>query len=312
MPASRSSRNRHRHLVRKQTAHSRPFWLPAISYYVLTGAISGVVFFLIWGILFEGDEETPWVPAGVAAGLMMIAAVFVREVVLRNARSKYIAARKMLDRNISRTKAYSRERSAGRKLGLREHELMISHIRKKSEAARVLVELAEGHREVFAICDEYLELTRRELNRTDVNSPRFLAIRKGRARIKRLHKYHLLAWTEIESKNLTRRARSLQDTHEKINTAEQAVEILEEAIRHYPTESRLVESVGALREFISAVDVAGRIKEAERFEAEGNPRSAADEYERVLTNLPFEHFGEEERKLLTDNLERKIRELRDR
>ena len=67
----------------------RPFWLPAISFYVLSVAVAIAVFFLTWAVLIEGGEQNPFIASGLLASLVLIAAVVVREVVLRNARKKY-------------------------------------------------------------------------------------------------------------------------------------------------------------------------------------------------------------------------------
>src|SRR5258706_14536422 len=53
----------------------RPFWLPASNYYVLAVAVSAASFFLIWGILHDEGEDTPWVTAGVSSSLLLIGAV---------------------------------------------------------------------------------------------------------------------------------------------------------------------------------------------------------------------------------------------
>lgn len=276
---------------------------------MLTGAVSAIVFFVIWGILYEGGEDAPWVTAGVAGSVMVVAAVVVREVVLRNARRRYLSAQKRLDRNLTR---YSRNStsSAGRKLSIAENELMLAHIAKKADAADTLGSLGEGHREVFVLCDDYLELTARELSRTDINSPRFVAMRKGRKRIKNLHRKHLLAWTEIESRSILERAKRETSSEARAVSAASALEIVEEAISHYPGERKLLDSAEVLREFISTARIATLVDEAEFSEKDGDYEKALSLYENILARLPGEDITEEEQSLLNERITEKLEEIR--
>jgi len=290
---------------------SGPFWLPAISYYVLAGSVSGIVFFVIWGIFLEGGEEAPWVTAGIAASVLMAVAVVVREVVLRNARHRFLQNRRQLDRNFRRglkTSGYSRVK----KMSLEDHDRMLGRIYKKSEAARVLGDLAEGHREVFAICEEYLSITESQLRSTDVSSPRYVAFRNGRRRVKKLHRFHLMAWTEIESKELLRLATSLDEPAARLDAADRAETVISSAIMQYPNEETLIESARALREFRAAVRYWEKVSEAEQEESAGKIDEALVIYKSILAGLDDEEFAEEERKQLEDRLERKIRDLETR
>jgi hypothetical protein len=62
--------------------YRRPFWLPASNYYILAAAVAIAFFFLVWGVLHEGEDQAPWVPAGFGASLILIGAVFLREIVI--------------------------------------------------------------------------------------------------------------------------------------------------------------------------------------------------------------------------------------
>lgn len=288
-----------------------PFWLPALSYYVLSGAISAIVFFAVWGILYEGGEDAPWVTAGIAASILVVAAVIVREVVLRSARRNFLEAQRRLDRNLSR---YSRRRtdSPVRKLSIGENELMLAHISRKADAADTLGSLAEGHREVFVLCGDYLDLTTRELSRTDINSPRYVAMRRGRKRIKHLHKRHLLVWTEIESRAILDKAKGETSPAERSEMASQALDVVEEAIRHYPEEQTLLDSAEVLREFVSTARIAGMMDEAESSEKGGDLKEASALYENILARLPGEDLSHEEQELLAERIAGKLEAIREK
>lgn len=304
----RSVRKRSSSDVRRRRS-SRPFWLPATGYYVLSIAIAGIAFFLIWGILLEGGEEAPWVTAGIAASLVLMAAVLVREIVLRRARRRFLEAERRLDQNLKSLPRRSHAGS-GRKLSIEDNRRMLSHIGMKSNAARVLQDIGEGHHEVFLLCDDYLRVTYEELRRTDFNSPRYVAMRKGRSKVKRLHKYHLLAWSEVESRTLSREARDESSLSGKIRKATKALEIVEEAVRHYPAEEKLLDSASALRDFIASVSVSTKLDEAEKLESDGERLKALEAYETLLRELQDEKLDEDKREMLRQRIESRISSLR--
>lgn len=247
--------------------------------------------------------------AGVGASLLMIAAVIVREVVLRTARRNYLEAERRLDRNL-RKLPRNHSRSGARKISIRDNELMLSHISRKSDAADTFGHLAEGHREVFSLCGDYLELTEKELRRTDVNSPRYVAMRKGRRKVRHLHKRHLLEWTEIESKALLGKAKDQATDSGKAETAAEALDIVEEAIEHYPDEITLIESADVIREFISAARLAGLMESAKGSEKDGDTSAALEAYESILARLSEEKITDEDRQLLVERVEEKLAKLR--
>lgn len=93
---------------------------------------------MIWGILIEGGEENPWILAGLVASIILAGAVFLREVILNKARQRYLVAERKLDYNL---KNIPTRKTRGRKsfrLGVRRNAELITKIKQKSEAAKVL------------------------------------------------------------------------------------------------------------------------------------------------------------------------------
>ena len=78
----------------------RPFWLPASNYYVLAVAVSTAFFFVVWGILHDSGEETPWVTAGISASLLLGGAVILRVVILRRAHIRLHRKQRVMDNQI--------------------------------------------------------------------------------------------------------------------------------------------------------------------------------------------------------------------
>src|SRR5213593_3827459 len=76
--------------------------IPSTSgYMVAASATAGALFFLLWWML-QG-EENPWVPAGLAASVVMLVAVAAREAVIRRAWTRHILEQDKFPRREHRT-----------------------------------------------------------------------------------------------------------------------------------------------------------------------------------------------------------------
>ena len=58
----------------------------------LVGAFAAALalFFGLWWMLVSGGDEAPWIPAGLAASVVLLVALSAREVVMRRAWTKYL------------------------------------------------------------------------------------------------------------------------------------------------------------------------------------------------------------------------------
>ncbi len=283
----------------------RPFWLPASSYYVLATAIALAFFFLAWGILHDGGEETPWITSGIGASILLCVAVIFREVVLRRARNRYQAVVKRLNRNIHAVYSQLGERRNAEKLTLEENAAILGQIQQKSDAANILGKFSAGHREVFEVCGEYLDRTDYELRTIGVGSPRMAALLKGRTAVAECHRFHLLQWAEIEAKSLTSDAKNSSRVSEKIEAAENALAVIESALEFYPAEASLIESRELLLELIASTKVTNLVERAGRAASKGNYKLAKSLYRDALFRLGRENVqsGNRERAALMINSE---------
>jgi hypothetical protein len=260
----------------------RPFWFPASNYYVLSVSVAVAFFFLVWGILHDGRESTtPWIPAGLGAALVLGSAVVIREVVLRNARERFLRSQRQMDKSVRGIARRINERDPA-KLTLERNAAILHEISRKSEAAKVLGRFAEGHREVFDLCSEYIATVERELPNVGVGSPRIAALRRGTEVATQYHHYHMLQWAEIESRTLTQEARSHDKISGKLESAQAAVGVLEFALRYYPHELALIDSRNVLLELVSSVKVADLIEKADRAAFKGNEKRALNLYQDAL------------------------------
>ena len=258
---------------------SGPIWLRTSTYYVLAFAVAGVFFFVSWGILHESGDEMPWVTAGITASIVLAGSAILREVILR----RFSVERARTDsRNSSRA---STMHAGDRKLTVEINNAIIREIKQKSDAANVLSRFSAGHREVFELCDEYVARTERELKTINAGSPRLAALLRGRTTVLELHRYHLLRWAEIETRNLTNESMSRGTTTEKIEAAQSAMEVVDAALASYPSEKPLLESREVLEDMLLSIRVAELVETAERYAYDGRNADAVASYKDALFEL---------------------------
>ena len=290
--------------------YRHPFWLPASNYYILTAAVSIAFFFLIWGILNQGGEETPWIPAGIGSSIVLGSAVFLREVILKKAQNRYLLAQKKLDYNLNKVSLHGNVNKNENKFTIEKNARLIRDIQQKSDAARLLAKLPDAHWEVFEICNEYLSINKKELETIGVGSPRLAALIRGKDVIAQIHKFHLLAWAEIESKSLTQEAKNQVKFSEKLKDAQKALSVLQSALQFYPNEARLKDSEGALEEFVASIKISHSLEQAERAKFKENYRRAISLYRDALFSLARENLKNAERELLAEKINSEIEKIR--
>ncbi len=293
------------------TPTRRPMWLPASNYYALTMAVVIAFFFLVWGILHDGGDETPWISAGIGASAILFGAVVLRELIMRRARNRYVRAQRSFDRELR--EVYSRlgnERDA-EKLTLGQNEAILNDIAKKSIAARTLGKFSAAHREVFELCGDYLSRNKRELAMIGTGSPRLVPLRKSRERVAEYHRYHVLQWAEIEARELTQDAKSRSKLSEKVESAQAAMNVIDSALGFYPTERSLLESREVVVELIASIKVAHWIERAERAAFKGEYKEARNHYRDALFYLGRDNISSEDRDLAANRINAEIERLRE-
>ena len=251
-------------------AKSRPFWLPASTYYFLAVGVAVGVFFLVWGILSGTEDETPWITAGLMSSVSMICAVVIREVIVRTRRDRVFEAQRKLDRVLMSPSIPVKQVSDSDRLTLERNAIFLDDINRKSEAANVLFKLAESHREVFELCERYMELAARELPNVSIGSPRLAAISRGRNKAERLHRQHMLKWAEIEVRSNTEGLSEAERANVRLGKAKRALDAVNTALSHYPEEKRVKESKDIIEKFVLSIEITDALQRAERAEARGN------------------------------------------
>src|SRR6185295_5847744 len=88
--------------------------MPSSAGYLISAIVVALgLFFGLWWILVSGGDEAPWLPAGLAASVVLLVALSAREVVMRRAWTRYLLENGIRDNSSSR----SRERGRSQKKG---------------------------------------------------------------------------------------------------------------------------------------------------------------------------------------------------
>jgi hypothetical protein len=248
---------------------------------MLSVAIALAVFFLVMGALREGKDE-PFIPAGVAASAVLVSAVIIRRAIIRRRQERYHAARQ-LESNLAplRMSGHALER----KLSIEQNALLLKELKRKSEAATVLGKYSEGHREVFVLCGQYLDINEREMQNVNPGSPRIAALRRGREIAEDFHRRHMLKWAEIEATSLLEDAQTAGKTSEKIEMAGRALAAIDTASVKYPGERKLKDSAVVIGDYIIGVKVRDLLERASKAELKGNTKLATRHIKTALTEL---------------------------
>jgi heme exporter protein D len=296
--------------ARNRTPRAR---MPSTSgYIVAAGAAAAALFFTLWWMLHNGGDDAPWVPAGLAASVVMLVAVAAREVVMRRAWTRYILEHDR--REQAKSEASLRDSSSGssRSRAMDSHTASLRAIKRQCAEADAPGALPEAHLEAYLSCQEYLDNAGESLRSTTIKSENLIAVRAGQEHVRSLARHHLLDWAREASRALTHEAQQRVRMSDKIETAHRALEVIDSALNLYPEEADLRESEAAVHEFISSVKVSHWIELAERAAFKGYYARAIDRYRDALFYLSREKMKEETRAETAERIGREIELLRAR
>ena len=265
------------------------------------------LFFGLW-LMLAGGDDAPWIPAGLAASVVLLVALSAREVIMRRALTRYL-----LDQ---RGEQSSRSKSERKSTGTKPHSTSLL-----AEAWRVIQKQSgdadaetnpESHFEVFHLCQDYLNSADEALKSNNLLAEKRIAVRAGQERVRALQKHHLLTWARDSARALTYDAQQRARTSDKIETANRALHCLDSALKFYPDETDLKESRLAILEFVGSVKVAHWVELAERSAFKGHYRRAIERYKDALFYLDREVVKEEIRVPGIERIGREIEALQSR
>ena len=244
---------------------------------VVAAAAAAALFFILWWMLQA--EESPWVPAGLAASVVMLVAAFARLLVVRRAGNQHRnAGREVHEHSGRRSTLDEVMHSTSR------HAAALRALQKQSAVADER-DSAQTHREVYELCSEYLIGAERALQSPALLADGRVALRGGQERVRGLQKHHLLTWARTSARALTHEAQQRVRLHEKLETANRALECIDQALKLYPDDAELTSSAQAVHEFIASNRLAHWIELAERAAFKGYFQRAIDCYRDALYYL---------------------------
>ena len=295
--------------ARKATVRPR---LPSTAGYMATAsAISVTLFLTLWWMLASSDMEAAWIPALLAASAVMLVAGAGREIAMRRAWARYMQDLEMEMRGQPLPRR-SGKRPSRDPLVVRNSAAVLRALQQRLTELDTPDAPPEAHLEAYRLCAQYLVNTDEALRAPGIATDARVAVRAGQERARVWQKRHLLAWARGAAQSLTQEAKRRTHVTERVETAQRALEVIEEALRAYPTEAELLDSAAAVREFIASAQVAHWVELAERSVFKGHYTQAIDHYHDALFYLSRAEMDEAPRAEAAKRIRREIEMLRAR
>jgi tetratricopeptide (TPR) repeat protein len=278
----------------------------SVGYLVVALGAALVLFVAMWWMLVNGGDEAPWLPAGLAASVVLLVALSAREVIMRRAWNRYLLENGIHHQSSKGSSSGIRRRGFSSSL----HSAALRQIQKSSAAAEMPSSPPEAHFDVAQLCQDFLSSTDEALRSGRVGGEKLIALRAGKERVRVLHRHHMLTWAREQSLAITREAQQRARVSDKIETANKALECIDSVLRLYPNETELNDSRVAIKEFMASVKVAHWVELAERAAFKGHHRRAIERYQDALFYLDDENVKAEVRRAGSEKIEREISKLR--
>lgn len=276
----------------------------ASGFMTAAAAASAALFFVLWWML-QG-EENPWVPAGLAASVVMLVAASARILAVRR-RTRLVRPQNGRD-----WRDHSMRRPSGKVMQSTSlYSAALRALQKQSADADARELPPPAHREIFNLCTDYLNGAEQALLSPGLPAEGRLALRAGVKRVRTLQRHHLLTWARGSARALTHEAQQRVRLFEKLETANRALECIDSALMVYPDEEELRVSARAVREFITSSRVAHWVELAERAAFKGYYRRAIDRYRDALFYLTRDG-PDQDREVGAERITREIDLLRAR
>lgn len=306
---ARRARSRPKVVVSAPHRSARARMPSSSGYMMASGATAAALFFILWWMLNSSGDEAPWVPAGLAASVVMLVAIAAREVVMRRAWARYLLEKERREQSVSEATKQSR---SSHHRPVDTYSAQLRALQKQSAEANAPGALPEAHLDAYLSCQEYLEGADEALRSAKLGNESRVALRSGQERARALARQHLLNWARGTSRALTNEAQQRVRVSDKIETAQRALEVIDSTLNLYPDEAELRDSELAVREFIASVKISRWVELAERAAFKGYYARAIDRYRDALFYLSRENMREETRAETAQRIGREIELLRAR
>jgi hypothetical protein len=276
--------------------------------YVMVAVFTAAaLFFVLWWIFMVSGDESPWIPAGLAAAIVMLISLVAREAFSRRAHDRSHSTTERRESHVSGETAHHR----GGSRTLNMNSAALRAIQKQSSEADA-GNLPDLHLETFRACRDYLDNSEELLKGGEISRESRAALRSGQERVRALERHHMLSWARTSSAEITQDAQLRVRLSDKIETALRAISVIKAAQKYFPEELELAESVHAINEYIASAQVAHWVELAERNAFRGQYRRAIDRYRDALFYLARGEIREELRIETAEKIGREIELLRAR
>jgi hypothetical protein len=175
---------------------------------LLAVVVSLVVFFGLWWLLAVSGDESPLLPAGLVASVVLLVAIAAREAVMRRAWARYTheLEMRMGSEGVQPTPA-GLQRPAARKASVSTTANSLRALQQRlAQADEAGAQQPAAHLEAFRLCEQYLSSTEEMIRASGTAADVRVALRAGQERVRGLQKHHLLAWVRGEAQRLTHEA----------------------------------------------------------------------------------------------------------
>ena len=297
----------------RRRAHTHPRMPSTVGYMAVAGGLSLALFWAIWLLLHTDGDEAPWIPAGLAAGFVILIAAAAREIVMRRAWARYAREMELVMGAGDATRAAVKSKpAAASRSGMQAQVAALRGLQQRLAELDAAGAPPEAHLEAYRLCEQYLAGAEDSLRAPGGAAEMRVALRSGQERVRALQRKHLLAWARGETTRLTQEAQRRVRLSDRIETAQRALEVLGDALRVYPEEQGLRDSVVAVRNFIASVKVGQWVEMAERASFRGKYARAVARYSDALFYLSRADMGEDAREEAATRIQREIEMLRAR
>jgi hypothetical protein len=299
--------------AQRRRAKSQPRLPSTVGYMVVAGGLSLALFWGIWFLLRSEGDEAPWIPAGLSAGFVILIAAAAREIAMRRAWARYTREMEMLmgGGEAARPALVPKPVAANRS-GMQAQVAALRNLQQRLSELDAVNTTPDAHLEAYRLCEQHLATTDDALRMPGGAAEMRVALRSGQERVRALQRKHLLAWARGEVMRLTQEAQRRVRLSDKIETAQRAIEVLDEALKVYPDEQELRDSSIAVRDFIGSVKVGQWVEMAERAAFRGKYARAVARYRDALFYLSRADMGEDARDEAATRIHREIEMLRAR
>lgn len=285
-----------------------------VGYMAVAGGLALALFCGIWLLLRSTDgDETPWIPAGIAAIFVIICAAAARELAMRRAWARYTREMELVMGAGDAARGSLKPKPVANNYpGMQARVAALRNLQQRLAELDNAATPPEAHLEAYKLCEQYLSGTDDVLRTPGGAAEMRVALRSGQERVRALQRKHLLAWARGETTRLTSEAQRRVRLSDRIETAQRALEVLDEAMRVCPDEQELRDSSVAVRNFMASVKVGQWVEMAERSAFRGKYARAVARYRDALFYLSRADMGEDAREEAAARIHREIEMLRAR